>query len=98
MSVLNILSLLFLFYIFYASNYETKRQDICSQSSVTQDQECVIAKDGHQICGHKAIGSLCQELEVGFYLVLMGSVLMIVTQVFTINIQGFNNNLCRLCL
>jgi hypothetical protein len=73
--------LLFLFYIFYESNNETRRQDVCSQSSTTQDNECVIAKDGHQICGHKDISNLCQELEVGFYLVLMGAVLMIVTQV-----------------
>jgi len=80
-SVLEIVLLLFLAFIFFDANQETTKNLICNQSSSTQDDECVVSKDGHQICGSDAIQQLCREVELGFYLIFMGTILMAGTQI-----------------
>jgi hypothetical protein len=76
-----VLLLLFLSFIFFQANQQTEKQMICSESSSTLDNECVVTKDGHQICGHKDIRDLCDQVALGFYLIVMGTVLMTVSQV-----------------
>ncbi len=76
-----VLLLLFVTFIFFQASQDAQKQQICSASSSTQDSECVVTKDGQQICGHDDIRELCKELTIGFYLIIMGSVLMAVAQV-----------------
>jgi len=80
-SVLEILLLLFLAFIFFEANQETSKNLICNQGSSTQDDECVVSKDGHQICGSVDIRELCKEIELGFYMIFMGTILMAGTQI-----------------
>lgn len=77
-----VLLLLFVMFIFFQASQDTQKQQICNASSTTQDSECVVTKDGQQICGHDDIRELCQQLTIGFYLIIMGAVLMSVAQVF----------------
>jgi len=81
LSIIEILMLLFLAFIFFESDQESSKSIICNQSSSTQDDECVVSKDGHQICGSVAIRELCKQIELGFYLIFMGTVLMAGTQI-----------------
>jgi hypothetical protein len=60
---------------------EASKNMICNQSAATQDQECIVTKDGHQICGHEGISKLCKEMEWGFYLIFLGAILMAGSQV-----------------
>jgi len=80
-SIIEILLLLFLAFIFFDSFQETSKALICNASSSTQDDECVVSKDGHQICGSTDIRNLCKEIELGFYLIFMGTILMAGTQI-----------------
>ena len=76
-----VILLLFVGFIFFEANAQSEKQLICNQGAGTQDSECVVAKDGHQICGSAGIRDLCRQITIGFYLLLMGLVLMVVSQV-----------------
>eukprot|EP01114_Cavostelium_apophysatum_P001914 TRINITY_DN1167_c0_g1_i1.p1 TRINITY_DN1167_c0_g1~~TRINITY_DN1167_c0_g1_i1.p1 ORF type:complete len:205 (-),score=5.65 TRINITY_DN1167_c0_g1_i1:48-662(-) len=84
LAVINILLHLFLCYIFYKSNQIAMKEKICRTSKANQDKSCVVSKDGHQICGHAAIGALCLQIELGFYLLFMGAILMAGTQILLV--------------
>eukprot|EP01116_Phalansterium_solitarium_P016176 TRINITY_DN3700_c0_g1_i1.p1 TRINITY_DN3700_c0_g1~~TRINITY_DN3700_c0_g1_i1.p1 ORF type:complete len:267 (-),score=100.06 TRINITY_DN3700_c0_g1_i1:174-974(-) len=84
LSVLQILVLLLIGYLFYEAYANAQNALVCHQSSAMQDDECVVAKDGHQICGSRAIRELCGNVELGFYLIIMGAGVMALTQLLFI--------------
>eukprot|EP01116_Phalansterium_solitarium_P016177 TRINITY_DN3700_c0_g1_i2.p1 TRINITY_DN3700_c0_g1~~TRINITY_DN3700_c0_g1_i2.p1 ORF type:complete len:252 (-),score=67.79 TRINITY_DN3700_c0_g1_i2:178-933(-) len=49
LSVLQILVLLLIGYLFYEAYANAQNALVCHQSSAMQDDECVVAKDGHQV-------------------------------------------------
>eukprot|EP01119_Soliformovum_irregulare_P009220 TRINITY_DN2242_c0_g1_i3.p1 TRINITY_DN2242_c0_g1~~TRINITY_DN2242_c0_g1_i3.p1 ORF type:complete len:206 (+),score=37.05 TRINITY_DN2242_c0_g1_i3:631-1248(+) len=76
-----ILALLFVAFLFFVANQNTEKRAICNSSPTSQDFQCVVTKDGTQICGHVAIHALCQQIEIGFYFIFMGIILMAGVQV-----------------
>jgi len=84
LSVISTLSLLFICFIFFQAFTSTMNGNVCNQGAGTLDNECLVSKDGHQICGHFAIDELCFQIQVGFYLLFMGCILMAGTQLLLI--------------
>jgi len=84
LGVMLMLLLLFLCFEFFEAIQDPQKQTICDQNSSTQDIECVVTKDGGQICGHVQIRKLCREMDLGFYFIFLGCVLMVGTQILFI--------------
>jgi hypothetical protein len=83
-AVVEIMLLLFVCFIFFTAYTETEKSTACNGNTELQDITCVVTKDNNQICGHQSLEALCFQLDLGFYFVFMGSMMMIGTQILHI--------------
>jgi len=84
LAAIGIFLLLGLCFVFYQASSQTESTIICAGNEAAQDNECVETKTGIQICGHTGISQMCYELDVGFYCVFMGCIVMAGTLILLI--------------
>jgi len=79
-AIIEMLLLMFMCFVFLSANNAEYKSTICSLSKSAQELTCGVAKDGHQICGRRDLSDLCLQMDVGFYLSVIGLIVMAVFQ------------------